>query len=208
LSGGTARPRRARHRPGRSAAGSSLAELVVAAGLAASVAAMALPGVGATRGRHRAAAAARHTAAVMQTARAEAVRTGRTVAVRFVDEDRSVVMRRYLDGNRNGVRTSEIVRGTDRPVGLAVSIGQQFPGTEFGLIPGVIDAETGAAVAGDGVKVGTSRLLSFSPQGTSSSGTIYVRSGDRWQYAVRVLGGTGRIRVLRFDTADRTWSPP
>jgi len=51
----------------------------------------------------------------------------------------------------------------------------------------------------------TSALLSFTPVGTASSRTLYVRGRDGSQYAVRVLGATGRTRVLRYAPATRTW---
>jgi hypothetical protein len=47
--------------------------------------------------------------------------------------------------------------------------------------------------------------MSFSAVGTSSSRTIYVRGADGSEYAVRVLGATGRTRVLRYLAASRTW---
>jgi hypothetical protein len=51
----------------------------------------------------------------------------------------------------------------------------------------------------------TSALLSFTPTGTASSRTLYVRGRDGSQYAVRVLGATGRTRVLRYAPAIRAW---
>jgi len=51
----------------------------------------------------------------------------------------------------------------------------------------------------------TSVLMSFTPLGTSSSGTLYLRGRDGSRYAVRVLGGTGRTRVLRYEAKSRTW---
>jgi hypothetical protein len=48
-------------------------------------------------------------------------------------------------------------------------------------------------------------LMSFTPTGTSSSRTLYVRGRDGSQYAVRVLGATGRTRVLRYVSATRAW---
>ena len=37
-----------------------------------------------------------------------------------------------------------------------------------------------------------------------TSGTVYVR-GRRSQYAVRVLGATGRTRLLHYHTGQRAW---
>jgi hypothetical protein len=56
----------------------------------------------------------------------------------------------------------------------------------------------------DGIRVGSSRILTLGPDGTATSGTLYLH-GRRGQYAVRVLGATGRTRVLRFDTGTGRW---
>jgi hypothetical protein len=45
----------------------------------------------------------------------------------------------------------------------------------------------------------------MNPDGTSSSGTLYLHGRTRAQYAVRVLGVTGRIRTLRFDEPRGRW---
>jgi hypothetical protein len=49
--------------------------------------------------------------------------------------------------------------------------------------------------------------LSFGPSGGATSGTLYVRGAGAQQYAVRILGATGRSRVLRFDFLARRWLP-
>jgi hypothetical protein len=58
--------------------------------------------------------------------------------------------------------------------------------------------------ASDGVRIGTSRILTLGPDGTATSGTLYLH-GRRAQFAVRILGATGRTRLLRFDPGGRRW---
>jgi hypothetical protein len=48
-------------------------------------------------------------------------------------------------------------------------------------------------------------LLSFSPLGTATPGTIYVRSHDGLQLAVKITGATGRTRLLRYVPRTRQW---
>ena len=45
----------------------------------------------------------------------------------------------------------------------------------------------------------------MSPDGSATSGTLYVQ-GRRAQYAVRVLGATGRTRVLVYNPGMRQWT--
>ena len=49
-------------------------------------------------------------------------------------------------------------------------------------------------------------LFSFTPLGTSSSGTFYVTGRDGSRFAVRVLGATGRARLLRYLPASDEWT--
>ena len=65
----------------------------------------------------------------------------------------------------------------------------------------------GAMPAGaDPVQLGVADTLTFSPLGTATSGTIYLRSREGRQYAVRVLGATGRTRVLEFRPETASWT--
>jgi hypothetical protein len=69
----------------------------------------------------------------------------------------------------------------------------------------VPDADGQPPGSSDGVRLGVSKILSMNPDGTSSSGTLYLHGRDHSQYAVRVLGTTGRVRVLRYDSVQGKW---
>jgi hypothetical protein len=45
------------------------------------------------------------------------------------------------------------------------------------------------------VRFGVSDILSFSPLGTATPGTFYL-AGDAAQAAVRVTGGSARVRLM------------
>jgi hypothetical protein len=161
---------------------------------------MAVPQVLASHDRSRGWMAARYLGSRIILTRTQAVSRGTFVALRFQRDERGYSFSVHEDGNRNGVRTADIQAGLDRQVELPVRLFEQFPGVEIGVAPGL----PGAAP----VQVGASSLLSFSPLGTSTSGTIHVRGGDGTQWAVRVLGATGRTRVLRYDQRIRAWIEP
>jgi len=74
----------------------------------------------------------------------------------------------------------------------------------FGLADSVPDADGLRGTGTDGVRIGSARILTMSPDGTATSGTLYLQ-GKRAQYAVRVLGATGRTRVLAFDRGRQAW---
>ena len=50
-------------------------------------------------------------------------------------------------------------------------------------------------LSGDPVRFGVSDILSFSPLGTATPGTFYL-AGDAGQAAVRVTGGSARVRLM------------
>ena len=69
------------------------------------------------------------------------------------------------------------------------------------------DVDGSRATGEEGIRIGSSRILTLGPDGTATSGTIYLR-GRRGQYAVRILGATGRTRVWRFHPGTGEWTTP
>jgi len=186
--------------------GYSLLELMVCISLAALVCGMGAPVVLATREGVLADGAADYLAAELHSARMEALKRRASVAVRFEADGDDFAMATYVDGNGNGVRAVDISSGDDPSLGPRRLVRDQFAGVRFGFEPGVPDADGGDTSSdADPIRVGRSRMLSFSPTGTSSSGTVYLRGRGPHQLAVRVLGGTSRVRTLDFDFGVRKW---
>ena len=155
--------------------------------------------------RSRALGAASYVAGRMATARFEAVRRSACVAVRFSQQPDGYWLQMYVDGNRNGVRTSDIASGIDPPLTANERLDYHFSGVEFGIQPNVTGIDPGPFNASDPIQIGSSTLLSFSPTGTSTSGTLFVRGLRGNQFAVRILGATGRTRILEFNFGKSVW---
>lgn len=156
--------------------------------------------------RTRAAGAARYVAGRMATARLEAVRRSANVAIRLVDQADGYWFRTYVDGNGNGVLTADIARGVDVPVTVDERLDHHFSGVAFGILPNVTGLDPGQPFnTHDPVQIGNSTLLSFSPTGTSTSGTLFIRGVRGTQFAVRVLGATVRTRIFEFNFGERAW---
>jgi prepilin-type N-terminal cleavage/methylation domain-containing protein len=185
--------------------GFTLLELLLVVALAVVLAAAAVPMTNAALDEIHTASAARYLAGRIMSTRMDAIRRSAAVALRFVASTPDYTFGPYADGNGDGVRTADIARGVDRPLAPAQQLRDQFPGVAFGLLAGIPDADGAAAGSPDGVRIGSARILTMSPEGTATSGTLYLR-GRQAQYAVRVLGATGRTRVLRFDRGARTWN--
>ena len=186
--------------------GFSLIELLFSMAIAGTLTAMAVPQGLRALDDFRTRSAARYLAAQVLDARFTAIKQWTTNGLRFEAVGADYRISRVADGNHNGLRTSEIQRGVDRTLNEPERLDAHFSGVAFGILEGVPDADGQPANGADGVRLGTSKVLSLNPDGTASSGTLYVHGRDRSQYAVRVLGVTARIRVLKFDFVKGRWS--
>lgn len=186
--------------------GYSLVELVFVIGLMTTVSGMAVPPIMTAMDDYRTSGAARYISTRMYQTRMEAVKRSADVALQFTQTARGIGYAAYVDGNGNGIRTQDIRRGVDRPLGSVERLPDQFAGVDFGVLPGLPSLDGGAPPGTDPIKLGSSNLLSFSAAGTSSSGSVYIR-GSSAQYVVRVFGDTGKTRVLKFNVRTNRWNP-
>ena len=188
--------------------GFTLVELVTACAVAGVAMALAVPLVAGSLDGIRAEAAARYVAGRLQHARMEALKRSAHVACRFARTGETYELATVVDGNGNGVRTAEIASGVDWPVPGAWRPGNSFPGVSFGCVDGVAGIDGDGALTGcSPIKVGSAGLVSFSPIGGATAGTIYLRGPSGQQLAVRITGATGRVRVLEFDRGAGDWIP-
>lgn len=196
-------------RHGESDCGATLAETLIATGIVVVAVGISLPLV--TTGRHeqRVMNAARHVGGQIVLARAGAARRGTAVGIRFIGNGHGVSFRSYVDGNGNGVRTVDIESGIDTPVGAETRLRDRFAGVRFELSPAApaVGDSTPAGDGADPVNLGASDILSLTPLGTATSGTLYLRSREGHQAAVRVLGATARVQILQFDFQAGRWRP-
>jgi len=183
--------------------GYTLVELLLAVSTLATLAGFALPLASGVVDDLRAAGAARHMAARIATIRLDAVRRAATVSLRFERRGTDYAFTTFLDGNGNGVRATDITLGFDKAIAPADLLRNHFPGVSFGLKSGVPDLDGGFS-SSDGVRIGSTPFLSTAPNGSCTSGTLYLH-GRRRQYAIRILGATGRVRLFAFENGARRW---
>ena len=48
-------------------------------------------------------------------------------------------------------------------------------------------------------------MVTFTPLGSSSPGSLYIRGRGNVQYVLRVFAETGKIRILKFYPGSRQW---
>ena len=187
-------------------AGYSLIELLFVMSAAATASGMAIPQFLAALDDYRTAGAVRYISTRIERTRMEAVSRSANTAIEFVQAGAGYSYATYVDGNGDGVRTLDIKKGIDRRLGAIEHLPDNYAGVDFGLLPGLPPVEADSPAPGtDPIKLGSGNLLSYSSIGTSSSGSVYIRGRSQAQYVIRILGDTGRIRVLKFDPRSRQW---
>ena len=186
--------------------GFSLLEVLVAISVMVIVAGAAIPFAHNSVDRSKTSAAASYVAGRMAMARFEAVKRSAFIAIRFVENGGGHWLRTYVDGNANGVLSRDIASNIDQPITSDERLDYHFAGVAFGIQPNLTPLDPGQPLdPGDPIQIGASTLLSFNPNGSSTSGTIFIRGQGANQFAVRILGATGRTRVFEFDFRSRRW---
>ena len=193
--------------PRGSCSGYSLVELLVVIGIVTAVAGLSVPVFTNTTDAADAVSAARHLAGVIARARFEAARRHRTVAVRFGDDSADPPFSLIVDGDGDGVGAADVAAGIDAPLAPPDRLSDHFGGARFAIAGGLpgIDGAGPLTSLDAPIRLGTGRQVSVTPLGTSTSGTLYVASRRGVQYAVRIAGVTGRVRVLRYVPGELRW---
>src|SRR5579862_8527362 len=111
-----------------SPSGSTLLEVLFVSCVVVTLSGIAVPQALAGLDDIRAAGAARYLAGRLQRARMEAVLRSAEVAIKFTQTAAGYSFVVYADGNRNGVRTTDISKNVDREVMPAERLPDQFPG--------------------------------------------------------------------------------
>jgi type II secretory pathway pseudopilin PulG len=115
----------------------------------------------------------------------------------------------HLDGGSPGIRSSEVAAGIDPLVAGPVPINLPGDPVRLGIptappVPSIPPSGGWLPPGGDPVRLGSADILSFSPIGESSSGSIYLTDGRGGVRAVVVYGRSGRIRRWAWEPGG-TW---
>ena len=175
--------------------GHSLVELLVVVAIMMTTAAVAVPFFRPAFADAHLLAAGQEFCSTFRLAASMAARRNVYTAIRFERDGDQVRYAVYCDGDHDGVLADDIARGRDKLVAGPFPLGTG-PTVRVGIRPETpaIPPERGL-LSGDPIRFGNSDSISFSPLGTATPGTLYLM-GDGAQAAVRVTGGTARVRIM------------
>lgn len=190
--------------------GFSQVELLVVLALLGLAAMIGFPAATDRLASARASAAAREMAMTLHGLRWRAVSSNASHGLLFRQDAAGWHWFVVRDANGNGLSAAEVRSGTDLTVSGPHRCGDRVQGVYPGFppIPRVprVPPRSGAITnLADPLQFGSSNLVSFSPFGTASSGTMYLTDGRHALRAVVLFGPTARVRVWRLDTREGRW---
>ena len=189
--------------------GMALLDTIVSCGLCSLIAATAIPFVAGSLERERTIIGAGYLAGQLHRVRAESLKQARSVAIRFELTDTRLQLQIFADGNGNGVSQRDIDTGIDPALAPPEFLDTRARDVSLRINQVVteIDGTRVLSPGDDPLRIGSTALVCFSPLGGATSGTLYVAAPHGPQMAVRIFGGTGRVRVLTFNAQARQWQP-
>ncbi len=126
---------------------------------------------------------------VVGGARAAALADGRARALVPEPGSMELYVRIFTDGDGDGVEATDIERGVDSPAGDAWRLAG---GVRAGLPPGRRTPD-GRIPAAAGLIAGRAGGLTLSPDGSTSSGSLWFANAAGDAGGVRLFGATGRV---------------
>lgn len=189
--------------------GTSLVGVLCSLALLALLITLAVDALQPTIDRRGAEACAAQLAGELRRAAVEAVSSARSRGLVFPESGADEPLRWAEDGDGDGIRRSDLAAGVDHSSGsrwLAATVDR----CRIGRPPGVALRELPPSTlpldrAAPSVRFGSSRIASFTPEGTATAGSLFVSAGGDGVCAVVVNGASARSRVFCWDPLLQAW---
>ncbi len=141
--------------------------------------------------------------AATSEARGRSIGEGVKYGIAFKEESDRVYITIYKDDDFDGITKEDIEKSIDKPISLPELLTKE--NAQIAIPEGVEKDPSGKNLSGnDPIMFGKGDILTFSPKGTATPGTLYIKEGsggDGW--AIRVTGIDGRIRV--YKCKNKNW---
>ena len=187
--------------------GATVIDVLVVSAIVIAIAGLAVPASATVVDAGRARQAASFVSSRFRLARIEALNHAANVGVVFDSTPAGWTIRICRDGNKNGLRRADIGSGVDPCPDGPHLFHSLYPGVMIAIDP-ALKGPAGEPPNSDPVRFGTSNMASFSPNGSCTSGSLFLRTARGQQYAIRIAGINGRLRVFRFDLGAAIWREP
>lgn len=187
--------------------GHTLLELLFVIAILGILLSIALPAFANYRRRNSVISAARDLEATLRLVRSRAITRSAHAGIKFTGSGSAWSFAVYDDGNGDGIRNDDIRKHID-PIAIpAAPLMPQLQVARIGLLPLAIKDPDGDPLppSNSPVAFGSSAICSFSPTGTGTPGSIYLTDDLGVLYCLRVLGASGRVRVMRYDASKKKW---
>jgi prepilin-type N-terminal cleavage/methylation domain-containing protein len=187
--------------------GHTLLELLVVLAILGILLCIALPAFANYRRRNSVIAAANELEATLRVVRSRAIARSAYAGIKFTGSGSAWSVAVYDDGDGDGVRNDDVRNGTDPLAVRAAPLMPQLQVARIGLLPYAMKDPDGDPLppSNSPVAFGSSTICSFSPTGAGTPGSIYVTDDLGVLYCIRVLGASGRVRVMRYDAPKKKW---
>lgn len=187
--------------------GLSVLEMVAVVAIIGLVAMSAMPSFAAYRRHLSLYAEADQMRTILRAARSRAIARNANAGVRFAQKGADWTFALYDDGDGDGIRSDDIASGVDRCYAAPTVLMPQFHIATIALLPVAITDPDGDKMlpTASAVQFGKSATCSFSPTGSGTPGTVYITNAAGEIYAIRVYGGSGKVRVLRYAASIKKW---
>ena len=188
--------------------GFSLIEVLAVIAIVGILAMTAVPSFAAYRRSASLRAEAEQLRAIFRAARSRAIARNANAGVKFAPRGKDWTFALYDDGDGDGIHSDDIAAGIDKCHAAPSVLMPEFHIATIALLPNAIKDPDGDPLppTAKAVQFGVSSICSFSPTGSGTSGTVYISSSGGEIFALRVYGGSGKVRVLRYDGQKKKWS--
>lgn len=188
--------------------GVSALDMLVTVTIVGMVAAMVIPNFATVRRQTDMERLAREVKRAVLDCRIQALTGGRNVGLMFARESGGWYYTMAEDWDGDGVSRRDVETGVDQTLGPRVWLKFLCSNAGVGVPDGwrVPDpAGSGWLPSGDGLRVGSAQIVSFSPTGGATPSTVYFNDATTRLVAVRIHGGMGRVRALEWRHGWPQW---
>ena len=187
--------------------GFTLLEVIAVVAIVGILALIAVPSFATYRRHASLRAEADQLRSIFRAARSRAIARNANAGVRFAQRGSQWTFALYDDGDGDGIRSDDIAAGIDRCYAAPTVLMPEFHIATIALLPVTIRDPDGDLLppTASAVQFGRAQMCSFSPTGAGTPGTAYITNTDGEIFAIRVLGGSGRVRVLRYNAMKKKW---